>query len=110
MRIVDPIISELEREAETTKRVLERVPNDKLNWRPHAKSMPLGQLAQHVATTPGGVASIGYLLFIQIFVRNVILRHFMRSDFSLIGVRVFYSTNHLGLEWIAFLQQLGDAF
>jgi len=34
MRIVDPIISELEREAETTKRVLERVPNDKLNWKP----------------------------------------------------------------------------
>jgi uncharacterized damage-inducible protein DinB len=58
MRMVDSIISELEREAETTKRVLERVPNDKLNWRPHPKSMSLGQLAQHVATTPGGVANI----------------------------------------------------
>ena len=56
MRIVDSIISELEREAETTKRVLERVPNEKLAWKPHSKSMSLGQLAQHVATVPGGVA------------------------------------------------------
>jgi uncharacterized damage-inducible protein DinB len=58
MRIVDPILGELEREAETTRRVLERVPNEKLGWKPHPKSMSLGQLAHHVATTPGGVASI----------------------------------------------------
>ena len=45
-------------EAQTTRRVLERVPNDKLGWKPHAKSMSLGQLAMHVATMPGGIASM----------------------------------------------------
>ncbi len=57
MRMVDPILAELDQEAATTKRVLERVPNDKLTWKPHGKSMSLGQLALHVATTPGQVAS-----------------------------------------------------
>lgn len=57
MRIVDGILAELDREAETTKRVLARVPNDKLSWKPHPKSMSLSQLAYHVATTPGGVAN-----------------------------------------------------
>lgn len=58
MRIVDPLVMELEQEAATTRRVLERVPSDKLAWKPHAKSMSLGQLALHVATTPGAVAEI----------------------------------------------------
>ncbi|MFQ5847296.1 MAG: DinB family protein [Candidatus Methylomirabilales bacterium] len=58
MRIVDPILMELEQEAATTRRVLDRVPNDKLTWKPHAKSMSLGQLALHVATTPGQVAGL----------------------------------------------------
>jgi uncharacterized damage-inducible protein DinB len=58
MRLVDPIIAELEQEAETTRRVLERVPEDRLSWRPHPKSMSLGQLALHIAMTPGGVAQV----------------------------------------------------
>ena len=52
------IIQELEQEAATTRRVLERVPNDKLGWKPHPKSMSLGQLALHVATVPGIVSGI----------------------------------------------------
>src|SRR5262245_7682056 len=58
LRVVSPFIAELEREAQTTHRVLERVPADRLSWRPHPKSMSLGQLALHVATTPGNVARI----------------------------------------------------
>lgn len=58
MSIADSILHELEQEAATTKRVLERLPNDKLDYRPHAKSMTLGQLAHHVATTPGSVAQL----------------------------------------------------
>ena len=58
MRIVDSILAELDREADTTRRVLARVPNEKLNWKPHPKSMSLGQLSHHVATTLGGVATI----------------------------------------------------
>ena len=53
MRIVDPILMELEQEAHTTRRVLERVPHDKLSWRPHASARTLGQLALHIAHTPG---------------------------------------------------------
>lgn len=52
MRIADPYVEELTMEASTTRRVLERVPEAHLNWRPHAKSMSLGQLALHVATLP----------------------------------------------------------
>ena len=61
MGMVDPMIMELEHEAATTRRVLERVPADKLGWRPHAKSRTLGQLAMHVATTPGGLAELVHL-------------------------------------------------
>src|SRR5262245_53444274 len=58
MRIVDALIAELTQEAQTTRRVLERVPDDKLSWKPHPKSMSLGQLAQHVATTPAIAVSM----------------------------------------------------
>jgi uncharacterized damage-inducible protein DinB len=46
-------LQEFEQECKTTRRVLERVPSDKLAWKPHAKSMSLGKLALHVATVPG---------------------------------------------------------
>ena len=47
------MIQELEQECKTTRRVLERVPTDKLGWKPHDKSMSLGALAMHVAMSPG---------------------------------------------------------
>ena len=53
--MIDALVNELEQEAATTRRVLERVPND-LSWKPNPKSMSLGQLALHVATIPGNVA------------------------------------------------------
>lgn len=56
--ILEPMIAEIQQEAATTKRVLERVPGDKLAWKPHPKSMSLGQLAMHIATIPGGVTKI----------------------------------------------------
>ena len=58
MPIIDSLLQELEQEAKTTKRVLERVPEGKLGWKPHPKSMSLGQLALHIATVPGGVAKM----------------------------------------------------
>jgi uncharacterized damage-inducible protein DinB len=61
MAIRDVLLQELEQEAQITRRVLERVPESGLSWRPHEKSMTLGQLALHVATTPGGVAEIASL-------------------------------------------------
>jgi uncharacterized damage-inducible protein DinB len=54
----DAFIAELQQEAETTRRVLSRLPEDKLAWKPHDKSMSLGQLGLHVAQTPGQVADL----------------------------------------------------
>ena len=58
MRIIDGMLAELEQEAETTRRVLQRIPQEHLSWKPHPKSMSLGQLALHVATLPGFVAEM----------------------------------------------------
>ena len=56
MGMADAFVREIDHEAATTRKVLERVPSDKLSWKPHAKSMSLGELAQHVATIPGFIA------------------------------------------------------
>jgi uncharacterized damage-inducible protein DinB len=60
-KLLEPMIAEIQQEAATTKRVLERVPENKLAWKPHPKSMSLGQLAMHIATTPGGVTQVARL-------------------------------------------------
>jgi uncharacterized damage-inducible protein DinB len=58
MAIIETLLQELEQEAQTTRRVLERVPDTALGWKPHEKSMSLGQLALHIATVPGAVAEM----------------------------------------------------
>lgn len=58
MSIIQALQQELDQEKETTRRVLERVPGDRLAWKPHDKSMSLGQLALHVATLPGSIAEM----------------------------------------------------
>ena len=59
MAIIHSIIAELEQEAKTTRRVLERVPDAHWEWKPHDKSFALGKLAHHVATIPGFFAEVG---------------------------------------------------
>jgi uncharacterized damage-inducible protein DinB len=56
MNLSESLIAELKREAESTRKVLERLPSDKLSWKPHQKSMSLGQLALHTAGLPGNLA------------------------------------------------------
>jgi uncharacterized damage-inducible protein DinB len=58
MALIHGMLRELEEEAVTTRRVLERVPDNRLGWRPHQKSRTLGELALHVAIVPGGVAQL----------------------------------------------------
>lgn len=48
-QMLEPMLSEFREEAAITKRILERVPADKRSWKPHQKSMSLGQLAFHFA-------------------------------------------------------------
>ena len=52
------LIGELKHEAASTRKILERIPADKLSWRPHDKSMQLGRLAKHVAELNLWVARI----------------------------------------------------
>jgi uncharacterized damage-inducible protein DinB len=49
------MLAEFETQAPVTRRFLERLPEDKLTWKPHEKSMTAGQLAFHLATVPGGI-------------------------------------------------------
>ncbi len=49
MNLIEPIIAELQQEAATTRKLLERVPPDQFAWKPHEKSMTLGRLAAHIA-------------------------------------------------------------
>jgi uncharacterized damage-inducible protein DinB len=56
--MLDSMLDELRQEAATTRRVLERVPEEKLPWRPHPKSMSLGQLSLHVASIPGDLVGL----------------------------------------------------
>jgi len=57
MAIMEPILAEIEQESATTRRLLERVPEDKLSWRPHPKCYSLGQLALHIASIPGALSA-----------------------------------------------------
>lgn len=52
MALVDAMLPEFDHEMAVTRKLLERVPEDRLQWKPHPKSFTLGQLAQHVATLP----------------------------------------------------------
>ena len=48
MKIIDSLIREFNNEAQTTRRHFERLPSDKLDWRPHEKSFTAGGLASHI--------------------------------------------------------------
>ena len=52
MGLIDALLPEYDHEISTTRKLLERVPEDRLDWKPHARSYSLGQLSQHVATIP----------------------------------------------------------
>jgi uncharacterized damage-inducible protein DinB len=53
MAIYEALLPELEMEAATTRKFFERLPEDKLDFKPHEKSMPLGRLAGHLTELVG---------------------------------------------------------
>ena len=55
MSIAQSFLEEFECQAPITRKFIERLPEDKLTWRPHEKSMTAGQLAFHIAMVPGGI-------------------------------------------------------
>ena len=57
MSIAETLFSEFEQEMKTTRRMLERVPTEKGQWKPHEKSFSLGHLAQLVSWMPGWITN-----------------------------------------------------
>ncbi len=57
MSIAEALIPEFEQEMTTTRRLLERVPSDRGQWKPHPKSFALGHLAQLISWMPGWIAN-----------------------------------------------------
>jgi uncharacterized damage-inducible protein DinB len=58
MSLIDALLPEYDRETATTRRLLERVPEEKLSWAPHAKSMTFRRLASHLAELPAWAGRI----------------------------------------------------
>lgn len=59
MPMIDAVLAEFDHESATTRRLLERVPEEKFDWRPHEKSMSLLELTRHIAEMPGWMAAVG---------------------------------------------------
>ncbi len=60
-RIADNFLAEFQQEAKTTRKFIEQLPEGKLNWKPHEKSMTAGQLALHMAAAPAGIMKMASL-------------------------------------------------
>ncbi len=56
MTMLEIFAKELEQEAVTTRKMLERIPDDQYDWQPHQKSMSIQRLANHIAELPGWVS------------------------------------------------------
>ena len=61
IKLLEPMLAELQNEAATTRRVLDRVPAGRLTWQPHPHSMTVGQLAMHIALIPGNISKLSRL-------------------------------------------------
>ena len=83
MLTIRDVLEELDHEAAATRKVLERIPGNHLGWKPHEKSMTLGQLAMHVATLPGVIAEVAMLPSFD--VKTAIPRPEAKSVGELIG-------------------------
>jgi uncharacterized damage-inducible protein DinB len=58
MSMASTLLPEFDQEMATTRRLLERVPSDKAQWKPHAKSFALGHLAQLLSWMPGWITNV----------------------------------------------------
>lgn len=56
MEIIPLLLKELDQEAQITRKMLERVPDDKFDWQPHPKSMTMKQLTIHIAELPSWIS------------------------------------------------------
>ena len=85
MAIKDAFIAELKHEASLTRKMLERVPLDKAEWKPHEKSMPLGRLATHLAENFKWVSDIKNIDDFD-FAARPFKAHVAQSQEELLGI------------------------
>lgn len=57
-KMTQMLLKELEQEATTTRKMLERIPDDKYSWKPHEKSMTVKALATHIAELPSWISMV----------------------------------------------------
>jgi uncharacterized damage-inducible protein DinB len=101
--LTQSFIQEFEQESATTRRVLERVPQDRLSWKPHAKSMSLGTLALHIASAPAFLS--GWALQ-----DNVVMTGDMESSAEATSTAQILAAHDDGITATkAALNQIGDA-
>jgi len=58
MDLIEMLLKEFDQEANTTRRMLSRIPDDKYDWKPHEKSMTIRQLATHIAELPAWMSMV----------------------------------------------------
>ena len=58
MALKDGLLMEFDHEMATTRKLLDRIPDDKLTWKPHEKSMTLGGLGTHLGNIPNWAGTI----------------------------------------------------
>lgn len=107
MSLSKTLAEELQHEAVSTRKMLERVPQDAFDWKPHEKSMKLGRLAGHVAELPSMVVPIlttdeldfgGYKPFMPESVSELIER-FDKNVADAVGLLQNNSDEHLLKTW-----------
>ncbi len=74
--LMESMLNEFREEAGITKlRALQRVPADKLGWKPHPKSMSLGQLSLHIATIPSRLSQLAQLVVFDVTLASFVPPH-----------------------------------
>jgi uncharacterized damage-inducible protein DinB len=109
MTLADIFIAEFQQEAQGTRRLLERLPEDKLSFKPHAKSMSLGGLATHIAHIPEWTATIVNDSVFDVGLvdartpertsRQEILDHFEKNGRGFVDLLTGKSDGHLRETW-----------
>lgn len=108
MSIVQALLAEFEIQAPITRRFLERLPEDKLTWKPHSKSMSAGQLAYHLAVVPGAVVQFvqknpapapDFANFPQPATREEILKTFDESIATVRSALPIFSDSAMNETW-----------
>jgi uncharacterized damage-inducible protein DinB len=84
MTTIETFLKEIDSEAETTREMLSRVPEDKYDWQPHPKSMTVRQLATHIAELPGWI-TIGLTTDELDFAKNAYKPELINSNADLLA-------------------------